>query len=82
MNALGEELLGGADSLVNIIWQGNFYYVSCLGSQIGEGVGWVDYAAGVYSFNLVGENFVELNFFLNEIAGPCSDAVVVDREAF
>lgn len=62
--------------------QRNFDNISGLGSEIGEGVSWVNDAANKDSLDGVHEDLGVLNLLLDKVELPCSNAVVVDGQAF
>ena len=81
VDALREESLSWANPLEEVVGQGDLNDISSLGSQVGEGVSWVNDAANEDSLDGVHENLVVLHLLLDEVAVPGSDAVVVDGEA-
>ena len=78
---MGEESLSWSNSLEKIFAKTNFDNISSLGSKICELIGWINDAASEDSLDGVHKNFSVLDFLLNEITVPGTDAEVVDCHA-
>ena len=78
--ALGEKFLYGADALEEGALQGDLKHVTSLRAQEGVAVGWVNGTAGEDSLDSAHIDVLELDFLVDEVCCPDSDAVVVDGE--
>lgn len=75
-----EESLGWSDSLEEILGNTDFNNISSLGTNVSKLISWVNDAACELSLDGIHQDLGVLDFLLNEVAVPSSNAEVVDGE--
>ena len=80
IDTLLEETLGWANSLVELTNKVNLNNVSGEGTEVSTRIVRVDFNALVFSLDLTSVDVLETNLLCNEVAGPDSDAVIVDSD--